>query len=140
MFRLTVVLSFAIMLAGCVSVDNSYVYRADADSQLGPSATVIVPEGVLVYEVDGKDASGGSYFNVKTASQLKLAPGKHVLRYGIEGPYQKFGSTKVWFVAQQARVYVVRFDADFYGFRTWIEDKESGQKVGGVVGSSDEPS
>ena len=45
----------------------------------------------------------------------------------------------MWFVAEKGKHYVMRQESVGVTIHSWIEDSATGKKVGGPVGSDDEP-
>lgn len=76
--------------------------------------------------------TGGTY-----SKAITLAPGKHTLRVKAQLGLH-YGFADIWLVAEPGRTYRINKDSHGYTFSAWFED-ESGRKIGGVVGSDDEP-
>jgi hypothetical protein len=74
------------------------------------------------------------------ATRVKVAPGKHDLHLIFHtGSWIKTGS--LWVVTCPGKTYIARaryVDED-KETQMWIEDEETGKRVGGMKGSADEP-
>ena len=92
---------------------------------------------VALHKIDGKEPSSTTWL-VRHRSPLSINPGKH----NIELSYvvgTSYGHMKLWFVATPGNSYIVRGDSSGYSFKLWVEEEQTGKRVGGIAGSSDEP-
>lgn len=94
-----------------------------------------------ITKVDGKNTvnfftylfNGG-----KWAGEVYVLPGKHRIIAQINnGPSLATGD--IWLVAEQGETYVLKALTKGYAVSMWMENKRTGQKVGGITGSDDEP-
>jgi len=70
--------------------------------------------------------------------EVRLAPGKHTVHVVVMlGSWYAEGD--LWFVPAPRGEYEVHYHAKDMKVALWIVDKETGQPVGGVKGSDDEP-
>jgi hypothetical protein len=66
--------------------------------------------------------------------RVSVTPGKHTIQV------QSFSSVaELWLVAEPQTQYVVQVRGSKQGERVWIENPQTGQSVGGIKGSADEP-
>ena len=99
-------------------------------------------EWCTIIELDGE------YFNTYSgfATELFLLPGKHTIGVQWECKTRMTRNPiKLWLIAEAGQEYTVRFErrSDQEGrdrVHAWIENKATGKRVGGPVGSPDEPS
>jgi len=94
--------------------------------------------GLSVRSIDGKPV-GNWWTNAKVVDELLFKPGKHRIGYMATNLNGGFAMLDLWFVAEPGKAYVSRTEATWYSVRMWIEDAKTGERVGGVVGSADEP-
>jgi hypothetical protein len=93
---------------------------------------------VKIFNVDGA-ATWSWYHQSDGVSEVKLTPGKHVIRaQAFLGGY--YADCHLWFVAEAGGCYEVRYQLpDQLHITFWIVDTATGRPVGGVKGSDDEP-
>jgi hypothetical protein len=66
--------------------------------------------------------------------RVSVTPGKHTIQV------QSFSSVaELWLIAEPQTQYVVQVKGSKQGERVWIENQQTGQPVGGIKGSADEP-
>ena len=119
---------------------------------LAPSQQVIVrvdqrgrtmaSERVDIEQVDDKRTLGfgEGILSVATGAQaVYMLPGKHTLRLRYRGPGNVRVTANLWLVAEAGASYLVKATQTGDGAKIWIEDEKTGQPVGGVRGSADEP-
>lgn len=96
-------------------------------------------QGLRIASVDGK--STGNWWDTSiVVDEILLKPGKHRIGYvatSLNGGSAVLG---LWFVAEPGKSYATRTEGTQFYVRLWIEDVETGKRVGGIVGSEDEPS
>lgn len=74
----------------------------------------------------------------ENVDEVRLLPGKHRILLHATGKIS-CGWAYLWFVAEPEKRYAAKFEFDRLQYRVWIEDMSSGEAVGGMVGSNDEP-
>lgn len=86
--------------------------------------------------VDG-ELFRGSAGEVTTISEAVVSKGVHHvrLRFGRGAGAMPIASTTLWLDAQPGHTYVANFEVNRRQFRIWLEDKDSGEQVGGRIGS-----
>lgn len=96
------------------------------------------PERMLVARVDDREMK--SLLTVATRfDQIRFLPGKHRVVFRVAGK-GGVGYADLWFVAERGKSYQAHFETTHnLRFRAWIEDAQTGQPVGGITGSQDEP-
>jgi len=94
--------------------------------------------GLSVASIDGKH-TGHFMQRAIVVDDVLLKPGKHRIRYLATTLNSSFAFLDLWFVAEPGKTYASRADFDWGGVRIWIEDVQTGKRVGGIVGSADEP-
>jgi hypothetical protein len=98
-------------------------------------------ERVDIQLVDDKRTLGtgeGIFSSSSGAQAVYLLPGKHTVRLRYRGPGAAVTSN-LWFVGEAGGSYLVRGAQVGDGVQVWIEDEKTGNRVGGVRGSADEP-
>lgn len=93
--------------------------------------------GLAVRSIDDKPVS--KWTERIVVDELLLKPGKHRIGYLATDLAGRFAVLDLWFVAAPGKTYVSRTEATRYSVRVWIEDAETGERVGGIAGSADEP-
>jgi len=71
-------------------------------------------------------------------TEIKVIPGKHDIRFKYK---MEFGVSiaELWVVTCPGKSYFAKAVAAGAGSLIWIEDEETGKRVGGIKGSVDEP-
>ncbi len=145
--RLLFLLLSAGFLAGCATTG---AYRPAGVSTSDRQAVIqgdvcqsgFARQYVRIAEVDGeKTASIWSCMLLANNAYPRIAylePGKHNLVVACY-QYPSHYTMNLWFVAEPDKEYIIRQRAVGYDVRMWIEEKETGTAVGGIVGSADEP-
>ena len=118
---------------------------------LAPSEQVIVRvesrgrtfagERVDIQAVDDKQTLSfgeGITSSSSGAEAVYMLPGKHTLRLRYRGKGAAV-TANLWFVGEKGNSYLVRATQTGDGVKVWLEDEKTGQPVGGVRGSPDEP-
>ena len=72
------------------------------------------------------------------AIEVKVPPGKHDIRL-IYKTLLWHNVRDFWIVACSGKIYIAKAQTLGYQTDMWIEDKETGKRVGGNKGSEDEP-
>ena len=104
--------------------------------------------GILILKVDDKWTINPFlrpiYIDGAGAGEVYVLPGKH--RLSIKVHYQiSEAMASLWLIAEPGGKYVIKAIAngstiwDRRSVQIWIENERSGQAVGGIVGSDDEP-
>ena len=81
-----------------------------------------------------------TYLFILYIREVSVLPGKHLLflreswRGGLWEAY-----ANLWLVAEPGEVYIIKTVAQNMRVKTWIEKERTGEIVGGIVGSDDEP-
>lgn len=70
--------------------------------------------------------------------EVQLPAGKHRILLHATGKIG-CGWAYLWFVAEPNQRYAAKFEFDRLLSRVWIEDVATGERVGGMAGSNDEP-
>lgn len=118
---------------------------ADAMLHLGQATDVIskrgnVKRGLTALLIDDTSPATG-FWSPEHPRDIRIAAGKHVVKLGLvdvtTGLIRR-GEALLWFVAAPGAEYHARYTLGARGFNVWIEDAD-GQRVGGLVGSVDEP-
>ncbi|GAB3092568.1 hypothetical protein [Lysobacter terrae] len=94
--------------------------------------------GLSITSIDDKPI-GNWWKNAIVVDELLLKPGKHRIGYLATTLNNAFARLDLWFVAEPGKTYASRADFEWLSVRIWIEDAQTGERVGGVVGSVDEP-
>ena len=102
-----------------------------------------LPERMRVFAVDDvpvKPLVLGrfSQYRGDHVEEVLLPPGKHRVMFHLDGKIG-CGWGYRWFVAEPGKRYVARFEINRLDFQVWLEEKETGKRVGGLVLSEDEP-
>lgn len=99
-----------------------------------------VKTGLTALLIDDKSTASG-FWSPSFPRDIRIPPGKHVVKLQMQdstgGQYQ-YGETLLWFVAAPGAYYQARYTMSAKGYNVWIEDAD-GHRVGGLVGSDDEP-
>lgn len=94
---------------------------------------------LFIDKIDGASPSFAAAAGLKhSANPVVLAPGKHTIRVRVRIGLSE-GLADLWLVAEAGKRYRVEKASSGYGFRAWFVDDETGELVGGSVGSDDEP-
>lgn len=126
------------------------------DEELGKSKQAIITvekseksHGELsIVRVDGKqtvEIYAPRFFGlVKYANEVSVLPGKHriVIEYsGSIGFYrpEEYAFGHLWVLAEAGEIYIIKKRLEGYSVKMWLENIRDGKKVGGYVGSDDEP-
>ncbi len=96
---------------------------------------------LTIAQVDGKETvgllsrlfNGGNY-----AGEVSVLSGKHRIIARIVH-FNSYAWGYLWLVADSGETYIVKARTEGYHTKMWLENARNGQKVGGVVGSKDEP-
>lgn len=141
------IVALLLALAGCAAP----VAKMYEGPMLAPSEQVIVrvesrgrtfaSERVDIQAVDDKQtlAMGeGIISSSSGAEAVYMLPGKHTLRLRYRGKGAAV-TANLWFVGEKGSSYLVRATQTGDGVKVWLEDEKTGQAVGGVRGSPDEP-
>jgi hypothetical protein len=99
---------------------------------------LISRRGISVESIDGKSMANW-WSNTKVVDEILFKPGKHRIGYLTTQWGGRYGLMQLWFVAEPGKSYVTRQELGGSTFRIWIEDVATGERVGGIVGSADEP-
>lgn len=96
------------------------------------------PERMMVARVDDREMK--TFLTVASRfDQIRFLPGKHRVVFRVVGK-GGLGYADLWFVAERGKSYQAHFETTRQlRFRAWIEDAQTGQPVGGITGSQDEP-
>ena len=132
-------------LSGCIPVPPTAKMYPGPQLDKNIESTIITTTAARTWDelririilVDGKSALNffkAMYYG--NATEVKVAPGKHDIRLSYSAGFQYIGD--FWLVTCPGKTYIAKADAE-YGVKMWIEDAETGKKVGGVKGSADEP-
>jgi len=137
-----------LLLAACAAP----VVQMYEGPTLAPSQQVLVrveqrgrtfaSERVDIEQVDGKPTlgTGEGILSAATGAQgVYMLPGKHTLQLRYRGPGGARVTAHLWLVAEAGASYLVKGAQMGDGVKIWIEDEKTGQPVGGVRGSPDEP-
>lgn len=118
---------------------------AEATLHLGQAADVLtrkgaVKTGLTVLLLDNQSIATG-FWSPKFPRDIRISPGKHVVKLEMKdstGGQYRYGEALLWFVAAPGAYYQARYTLAADGYKVWIEDAD-GHRVGGLVGSDDEP-
>lgn len=132
------------MIAGCAA-PKVKMYSGD---EVAPSKQAIIrvdPQNtrgrLRIGSVDGKMTvnyfaflfNGGNF-----AGDVYVLPGKHIIGPHIsDGPFVAVG--RLWVVAEQGETYILKSLTKELRVSFWMENERTGEQVGGIVGSDDEP-
>lgn len=100
-----------------------------------------VIRAMRITSVDGASNMTGGFWTTDYARELKVKPGKHRVSLELQDSSQGLslvGYSNLWFVAVPGGRYFAKYRSGGGYFNAWIQDLE-GNKVGGIVGSEDEP-
>jgi hypothetical protein len=138
---------YVIALASLLAVCNASAKSPAVKTYTGPDRPATETASVML----GERVSGhghwiqiGSVDGVRTAGwfthpqEVVVLPGKHRIRVQVTNGLGN-GLADLWLVAEAGKKYVAKLETDFGGFEVWLEDAETGARVGGIVGSDDEP-
>ena len=106
-------------------------------SQESDRHLLVARSGLSLWKIDGRKVGG--FLRDAVVDEVVLAPGKHRVGYTAMKLGGGFAQVELWFVAEPGKRYVSRSRMETYGAFVWIEDAATGQPVGGVIGSDDEP-
>lgn len=137
-----------LLLAGCAAP----VVQVYEGPTRAPSEQVIVrveqrgrtmaSERVDIEQVDEKrtlSLGEGILSTASGAQAVYMLPGKHTLQLRYRGPGGVRVTAHLWLVAEAGGAYLVKAAQTGDGAKIWLEDEKTGQQVGGVRGSPDEP-
>ncbi len=92
-----------------------------------------------ISKIDGlAPTTASSLLFAGSSDPVTLAPGKHTLRIETSFGYTR-GFIDLWIVCEAGKTYRIEQSTDGYSFTAWFVEAATGLRVGGVVGSSDEP-
>jgi hypothetical protein len=151
------IISLSFIVIGCAASPKNQIY---CDSKIDPNklATIRVYEPTkeekkYVPDEESQERKGtvGIWmvdeeytlhpFVVAFANGLGdvcVFPGKH--RLHVRASWRSGGvRSDIWLVAEQGGKYVIKAVAKHRYAKIWIEDEKTGEPVGGLVGSDDEP-
>ena len=141
MKRLTtlVVLLLSSVLYGC----TLYV-PPDAADRTSATVTIVQPKSrltrVAISRIDEKLTSPrAALAPTAISNQYRISAGKHTFQIRFMQGMSE-GTIALWLVAEPGREYRLHTQDAGYRFTAWFEDAATQLPVGGVVGSSDEPS
>jgi hypothetical protein len=90
---------------------------------------------ICIYSVDKKK----TFLLVATfPEEVYILPGKHNIVVETKFTFT-YAFADLWLVAEPGETYVIKSLEKGDRVRMWIENERTGQPVGGVTGSSDEP-
>ncbi|MEM9101856.1 MAG: hypothetical protein AAGB12_06000 [Pseudomonadota bacterium] len=72
-------------------------------------------------------------------NEIHLLPGKHTARLTYRHHHFYDRHFDLWFVAEPGKTYIGKYYLFNNAVRVWIEEEKTEEKVGGIVGSIDEP-
>ncbi|RLB28108.1 MAG: hypothetical protein DRG66_04220, partial [Deltaproteobacteria bacterium] len=100
---------------------------------IGEIKTGVYPEKITITGVDNKPTADFFYPNI-----VYVLPGKHnfTIKYKHSNWY---ASGNLWLVASEGKSYTIKSVIKGYNILLWMEDSETGEAVGGITGSEDEP-
>ena len=100
---------------------------------IGEIKTGVYPEKITITGVDNKPTADFFHPNI-----VYVLPGKHnlTIKYKHSNWY---ASGNLWLVASEGRSYTIKSVIKGYNILLWMEDSETGEAVGGITGSEDEP-
>jgi hypothetical protein len=136
-----IVFLLALTLLGCASRVIMYEGK---EIEAGKQAIIRVEQedptdGFLgILSVDGRSTNSIGHLFSGLATEVAVLPGKHTIFLRIDYPFS-FAATKLWLVAEAGVVYVAKCSSKWNSVAIWIENERTGQPVGGVSGSDDEP-
>ena len=151
MRHILITLLTCISIIGC-STSPKYIYTGDKipqdqmaiiqrDFETKHSIRVTLNKRVRIVKIDNKTIEPlAALFDEFYTKQPKIyiEQGKHIV--DIQYEYGSlFANTKLWFVAESGKSYSAKAKTKSYSVFMWIEDDSTGEHVGGVVGSVDEP-
>lgn len=98
---------------------------------------VMAYRGLDILRVDGTSARRHDY-GLDYVNEIWLLPGKHSvgLRYSRNAAHAQ---ADLWFVAEAGKSYVGKYEQRGMRVRIWLEEADTGRRVGGVAGSPNEP-
>ncbi len=140
MIRIALI-AFSMLLTGCGHIHAKMYPGSMLPREKIATVTAVRGSGVHVKSVDGKftvDLATTFINGNRYASSVDVLPGKHTLSLKYSNRHS-ISFADLWFVAEAGQEYSVMSLLDGYGVRLWIEEKGTRRKVGGVVGSVDEP-
>ncbi len=74
----------------------------------------------------------------KWAGEVYVLPGKHRIMARIDYGLS-FAGGAMWLIAEPGETYLLKALSNGYAVTMWLENERTGQKVGGIIGSDDEP-
>jgi hypothetical protein len=92
--------------------------------------------------VDGERTLNAFYYFLTQVrvEEVHVLPGKHRLIVRVEYPRSStFATGDLWLLAWPGDAYVIKVRSQGYAIYMWLENECTGQRVGGVTGSDDEP-
>jgi len=100
---------------------------------IGEIKTGVYPEKITITGVDNKPTADFFHPNI-----VYVLPGKHnfTVKYKHSNWY---ASGNLWLVASEGKSYTIKSVIKGYNILLWMEDSETGEAVGGITGSEDEP-
>ncbi len=91
---------------------------------------------VIIVSVDGSFASLWSLYH--GAGEVYVLPGKHTLILRMHWDIWET-TANLWLIVEPGGQYIIKGVAKGRRAWIWIENERTGQQVGGIVGSDDEP-
>ena len=122
------------ILSGCAS---GRLYESPVGSP-AETSQIRIAEHVAVLSIDNEQVvSRMKFLYGPLPRTIVIKPGKH--RYEITVQYYWNFRKWLWLNAESGKVYVLKYEIDKDSPRFWFEDGATGNVVGGLVGSDDEP-
>jgi hypothetical protein len=138
-------LVLVLFLSGCIPPQTQKMYSGP---QLEPAkeSTITTNDltgnpvpGLRISSVDGKKTVNIFIrWMTGSATEVKVTPGKHDIGL-LFNTGTSLHRQDLWLVACPGKTYDAKARYDENETQMWIEDPESGNRVGGIKGSADEP-
>jgi hypothetical protein len=143
-FTLVLLLIFAI--SGCAATQKARMYSGeavDANKQSVIRADRRAPNTRFhIISVDGERTLTDFYYFLTQGrvEEVHVLPGKHRLITRIDNLRSNMHAMgDLWLIAEPGESYILKARSQGYRVYMWLENERTGQRVGGVTGSDDEP-
>jgi hypothetical protein len=143
-FNLALLLIFTI--SGCAATQKARMYSGEAvaaNKQAVIQADRRAPNTRFhITSVDGERTLSAFYYFLTQVrvEEVYVLPGKHRLITRIDNLRSSmFATTDLWLIAEPGESYILKAQSKGYTVYMWLENERTGQRVGGVTGSDDEP-
>ncbi|MDR5906960.1 hypothetical protein [Franzmannia qiaohouensis] len=145
MKKLIAVIFGVLVFSGCAPISYMGVPEGTPSEEYARIVTapsIIRPPIIgMLYSI-GMVCVDGEVFRYSTGevsriSEAVVSKGVHHVKLRLDrgGSAMPIAYTTLWLDAQPGHTYVAKFEVSRRQFRIWFEDEDSGEQVGGLIGS-----